>query len=491
MTGPVAEIADKLEARAAAFVKEKRLPGAAVSVVHGDELVWSAGVGFADFASGRRPDVSTLFRIASITKTFTGSAIMQLRDEGRLHLDDPVVAHVPELRDASSPFGAIETVTIRRLLSHESGLVSEPPGTDWSTRTYQGVIERNLERAAEIGTRVPPNTQQKYSNLGYQLLGEIVARVSGMPYVAHVRTAILEPLGMAGTYFEPLPDDALGRCATGYSARWLSDELEVAKPTPPIWAEGGLWSCVEDLARWISFQLREDGGPREGAQVLAGSSLKEMHTARYLGNEEWTEAWGISWYAVRKDDVVWVQHSGGLHGFITNVCFDPKNGVGAIALLNGIDDAPALAMDLGALARAAVLGAAPAIEPAAAMPDGYRSLLGLYLLADFGDQLRLEWRDGRLTFLNPSEPEWRPTLTPTDAPDVFTIDPGVRAGAGGLPADARRTRALGVPGGRDLGTAHGGVSDMDDRFRELGTSGRLGLILRRLRCAPTRHRHSL
>ena len=96
MVDPVIEVAPKLEARAASFVKEARLPGAAVGVVHGDDLVWSAGVGFADVAARRAPENTTLYRIASITKTFTGTAIMQLRDEGLLHLDDPAVAHLPE-----------------------------------------------------------------------------------------------------------------------------------------------------------------------------------------------------------------------------------------------------------------------------------------------------------------------------------------------------------------------------------------------------------
>ncbi len=427
MTSPVAKIADELEAKAAAFVKEHRLPGAAVGVVHGDDLVWSAGVGFADVASRRPPETSTLYRIASITKTFTGTAIMQLRDEGRLHLDDPIVAFVPELRDAASPFGPIETVTIRRMLSHESGLAGDPPGTDWSTPpVYQGLIAPNLERVGEIGTRIPPNAQQKYSNMAYQLLGEVVTRVTGVSYVDHVRSAILEPLGMTNTHFEPVPDEALPRRATGYNARWLSDELTLADLSVTIWAEGGLWSCVEDLARWISFQLREDGGPRDGAQVLAGSTLKEMHTARYLGNEEWTEAWGITWYAIRKDGVTWVQHSGGLHGFITNVCFDPKERVGAIVLLNGGMDAADLSMALGAIARTAVLGAAPVIEPPEPTPDAYRPLLGLYLSIDLGEAYRLEWRDAQLVFVDPGEPTWRPTLSPTDEPDVFTVDPGVR-----------------------------------------------------------------
>ena len=139
--------------------------------------------------------------------------------------------------------------------------------------------------------------------------------------------------------------------------------------TPPtVWAEGGMWSCVADLARWISFQLREDGGERSGAQVLAGSTLKEMHTPRYLGDAAWTEAWCISWYARRRGDVVWVQHSGGLHGFITNVCFHPEDRVGAIALINGVGNASELAMDLATIARDAVNAAPVAIEPPAPAP---------------------------------------------------------------------------------------------------------------------------
>ncbi len=426
MTSPVTAVADRLEAKAASFVKENRLPGAAVGVVHGDELVWSAGVGFADVASRRAPDSSTLYQIASITKTLTGAAIMQLRDEGRLHLDDPIVAHIPELRNAQSPFGPIETVTIRRMLSHESGLMSEPPGTDWAVPTYEGVVERSLARPEEIGTRVAPNTQWKYSNLAYQLLGEVVTRASGEPYVERLRAAILEPLRMASTAFEPLSEELLARRATGYSARWFTDELEVALVTPPVWAEGGLWSSVEDLSRWLSFQFRSDAGPRACPQILSGSTLKEMHTPRYLLDEAWTEAWCVAWYAIRREDVVWVQHSGGLHGFTTDLCFDPKERVGAIALLNGIGDPEALAMDLAGIARTAVREAAPVIAPPAAMPESYRSLLGIYIGPQSGELIRLEWRDAKLMFVSADDPVWRPTLTATDDPDVFTVDPGFR-----------------------------------------------------------------
>jgi len=438
-TSAVAGLADAFEAKVATFVKEHRLPGAAAGVVVGDELAWSGGYGFADVAARAAPDARTLYRIASITKTFTATAILQLRDEGKLHLDDPAVAHLPELRDAISPFGPVETVTIRRMLSHESGFMGDPPDADWTVNRYEGSALRNLARAVELGTRVPPNTQQKYSNMAFQLLGEIVERVSATPYIEYVREHILAASQMTSTSFDPLPDDLTGRCAVGYKARWMSDELDVADPwSEEVFAEGGLWSCVEDLSRWIRAQFREDGGERGGGQILAGSSLKEMHLPRYLGNEAWTEAWCIGWYAERKDDTVWVQHSGGLPGFTTNVCFhrgDEK--VGAIALLNGVGEAEELSMSLGALALGAVRSSVTPAEAPEQTPESYRELLGLY--GDAGDDailIRCEWRDAKLTFVDPEEPTWRPTIVPTDGQDRFVVEAGVRES--GEPVTFRR-----------------------------------------------------
>jgi hypothetical protein len=119
-------------------------------------------------------------------------------------------------------------------------------------------------------------------------------------------------------------------------------------------------------------------------------------------------------------------HSGGHYGFITGVCFDPAKKVGAIALVNGVGNAPELAMQLGTLARDAVQEAAPAIEVPAVVPKEWRALPGLYLGEHFGTVVRLEWRDGKLTFVDPADPTWTPTLAPTDEPDVFTVEPGYR-----------------------------------------------------------------
>ena len=434
MAGPVATGAQEFETKVASFVRENRLYGAAAGVVHGGELVWSGGVGFADAAGGRAAGPDVLYRIASITKTFTGTAVMQLRDGGLLDLDDPVVKWIPELSDSASP-AAIGAVTIRRLLSHESGLVSEPPGTDFlaAEPRYEGLASRNLERVAEIFAAVPPNTQTKYCNLGYQLLGEVVQRASGISYPQYVADRILTPLSMSSTGFEPMAHELAARRATGYAARAFSDELSVAPAMPPIWAEGGLWSTVEDLGRWLSFQLAAHPDAADdtseagaGADVLASATRREMHKPRYLSDEEWSEAFGITWYSVRKDGVTWVQHSGGLPGFTSNACFDRTSRVGAIVLLNGEADASALAMSLAAAGRALAQAAALELRLPAEMPADMAALLGYYAPPDMSFLVKVEWRDGKVTLIGVSEPDMKIPLDRAAEAGTFVAAPGYR-----------------------------------------------------------------
>jgi CubicO group peptidase (beta-lactamase class C family) len=425
MSGPVAGGAVEYEAKLASFVKDNRVAGAAASVQHGDELAWASGAGFADFASGRAAAPDTLYRIASITKTFTGTAIMRLRDAGKLDLDDPAVQWLPELADSGSP-DAIGRVTIRRLLSHESGLTSEPPGTDWATPSYEGIAARNLARAGEIFAAIGPNQQTKYSNLGYQLLGEIVRRASGVEYPGYVQQEILAPLSMTQTMFDPVPEVLADRCATGYIARRFSDELDIAPVMTNFWAEGGLWSTAEDLARWVSFHLGAHAEPPRVSSVLAAETLREMHKPRYLLDETWTEAYAISWYAIRKDEVTWIQHSGGLHGFETNVCFDRDQKVGAVVLVNGTANAAALAMELASIARRLAQASAPEIAAPQPTPAEYKPLLGLYATEATDEMCRVEWRDRKLVIVTPGEPDQVVPLRPAGDPDVFVAGPGFR-----------------------------------------------------------------
>jgi len=428
MTGPVTDGATQFSAQLASFVRENRLYGASAGVVHGDELVWSEGAGFADLAGRRPAGPEVLYRIASITKTFTGTAVMQLRDAGEIELDDPVVRWIPELAGSASP-ATIGGVTIRRLLSHESGLASEPPGTDFLAvePSYSGSAAATLERVAEISTAVPPNTQLKYCNLGYQLLGEIVRRVSGTPYPQYVAERILTPLGLSGTGFEPLPPDLAERCAVGYSGRAFSDELSIAPAMPPLWAEGGLWSTVQDVGRWLSFQLAahaDETGP-DADVVLSPATRREMHKPRYLSDEKWSSAWGISWYSVRKDEVIWVQHSGGLPGYTSNACFDRDSRVGAVVLVNGEADAASLAMSLAGRARELVEASGPQFRAPAPLPADLAPLLGIYAAADMSLLLRLEWRDGKLAALMAGTDEPMPVERGSE-PDSFVVAPGYR-----------------------------------------------------------------
>jgi hypothetical protein len=250
-----------------------------------------------------------------------------------------------------------------------------------------------------------------------------VARVHGRPYVEVIRERILGPLGMTSSGFHPLPPELEARRAVGYWPRWLSDVFAPAVGLSEFpAAEGGLQSCVEDVAKWLSAQFPMEDAPEGHRTVLSDATLREMQRPRYLEGDSWEEAWCIGWYAIRKKDTVWVQHSGGLPGFITNACFHPAERVGAIALLNGVAPAPDLAMEIGALALEAVKKAPMPAKLPPPMPAAYGELLGIYGEPSEAMLTRLEWRDGKLVMLDTAEPDWKLTLLPLDEPDRFTVD---------------------------------------------------------------------
>jgi hypothetical protein len=158
--------------------------------------------------------------------------------------------------------------------------------------------------------------------------------------------------------------------------------------------------------------------------VLSAETRREMHKARYLGNTGWSEAFGISWYSIRKDDVVWVQHSGGIHGFVSNACFDPTSRVGAVVLVNGSTDASALAMSLGSQARTLVEAVVADVEPVPTPPE-LAPLLGIYALPNLGYVLRIEWRDGKLMIVDTTDPITIELIRSAGG-DEFVVAPGFR-----------------------------------------------------------------
>jgi CubicO group peptidase (beta-lactamase class C family) len=453
MDDVILSVAPKLEARIGAFRRTHRLPGVVAGVATADGLRWWHASGFADIAAGRRGDQLTLHRVASITKTVTATAILQLRDEGRLRLDDPVVRHLPELERVANPHGPIEDVTIRRLLMHTSGLQGEVPWQDdeqfwmYTTEELPGVL--GLGAVA-----TPPEVDHKYSNFGFELLGLVVERVSGRDYVEYAQAEILDPLGMHDTTWAPDADQA-ARQAIGYDARAHDDTPRVARDVDPgkFLADGGLWSSAEDLGRWLGQQLRADPAAERGpGQVLAGRTLAEMHRPTWLADEKWTVAQGLGWYGTRRGETVFIGHSGSLWGFRSNASFSVRGRIGAVVLLNGMGDAAALSRDLLELLLPAVEEARDREEvaPFLPVPEAYRELLGVYRDPEDEDDTIIEWRDGKLVMTGDRPEAEVRDLLPTDDPLVFTMQGGRPGGeplAFGRNADGRidRCNAGGYP----------------------------------------------
>jgi len=186
-----------LEAWIESQMAYRQQPGLSIGIVHDQQLIWSKGYGYSDPEKKKQATPKTLYRIASISKLFTSTAIVQLRDAGKLLLDDPIIHYLTWFR-IRHPFPDLPTITIRHLLTHSSGLPREaafPYWTDFQFPTREQV-KRSL---TEQEIAFPPETQWKYSNLALALVGEIIAEVSGEPYAEYIHRHILEPLEMRST----------------------------------------------------------------------------------------------------------------------------------------------------------------------------------------------------------------------------------------------------------------------------------------------------
>src|SRR5687768_1985244 len=227
---------EELDRKFAASQAEERMPSVNAAVFRGDELLWQSALGLADVEAGVEATVQTQYRIGSITKTFTAVGILQLRDAGRLSLDDPLTTHLPE--SAHGP-------TIGRMLAHSSGLQREPPGEIWETMKAPS-REELLAGTAVAEQVLDPGTWWHYSNLAFALLGEVVARAHGGTWEEALHDRILRPLGLTRT----TPDES-DPAASGYFVEPYSDavRLEPELDLGGAGALGKLWSTTGDLAR--------------------------------------------------------------------------------------------------------------------------------------------------------------------------------------------------------------------------------------------------
>jgi CubicO group peptidase (beta-lactamase class C family) len=297
-----------------------RVPGLICGIVRDGQQVWGSAAGAADVAEpSRPPTTNTQYAIGSITKTFTATLIMALRDEGELDLDDPLSRFFPETKH--------DRLTLRRMLSHASGLQREPVGDVWDTLIHPdaaGLLAR-LEEAEQV---LAPNAHWHYSNLAYCLLGEIVTRIDGRPWADSLRARVLEPLDMRRTSVMPE-----GEAAVGYYSEPFTDQVTVQpvtdlKATAPA---GTLWSTIDDLTRWVGFLVdgRED--------ILRDGTLEEMAQVQIMADPlRWSMAWGLGFQLIRRGDRIFVGHTGGMPGFVTGLFVDRASKTGAIVLANSM-----------------------------------------------------------------------------------------------------------------------------------------------------------
>jgi CubicO group peptidase (beta-lactamase class C family) len=395
---------DRLHELVASKREAYHVPGIAAGVVLGDDLAWFAGDGWADLETRISPTERSLARVGSVTKTFTATAVLQLKDRGQLELDDPLERHLPEFGQARERGGRRDDVTIRRLLTHRSGLVTESPPTSWAAPWFPSMTEV-LDALPETGVVAPPDLAGKYSNLGFGLLGEVVTRLSGRPHADYVRAAMFDPLGLADATFEP---DAGARrlLMTGYSPGAHEDRPSAAPNARlnGLAAAGQLYASVRDLATWVSFQIRGTGRAAGGHEILRPGTLAESQRPLYVEPDLKTGQC-LAWRVTRVGEHVFHNHGGSVHGFNSSVGYHLPSGIGVIVLANLWPTT--VAADLALELLETIVGTPgarpkqPASLPPGPAPAAIRPFLGRYR-AEPGIDADLEWRDSTLHLLSPA-----------------------------------------------------------------------------------------
>jgi len=368
-----------------------RLPSVVAGVLQDGRLGWSSGRGrHVRVDAGERPNADTQYRIGSITKTFTAALVLQLRDEGRLDLNDPVGRHVPE--------GPYEDRTLRSLLSHTSGMQAEPFGPWWERAPgvgYQELVDANPASGAVL----PPGRQFHYSNLAFAVLGDLVARLRGCTWEKALHQRLLRPLGMHRTTYAEQPPAAQGLAVDALSGTLTPEPAYDSGAMAPA---GQLWSTVGDLTAW----MRTLADPP--ADLLSAESVREMATVQgTFTGEDLSSGYGLGLQMSGPGPRVLVGHGGSVPGFCAGMFVDRSTGVGAVALCNG-----GYGLDTTGVTRAmvdAVLEHEPALPkewlPTTSVPERLGELLGTwhwghlpFVMTTDGTELVLESTSGQKSF---------------------------------------------------------------------------------------------
>lgn len=320
-----------------------RAPAVAGAVVRDGEMVHFGAFG-ADPETGEAPTRDTQFRIGSITKTMTATLVMQLRDEGRLALDDPLHHHLP-----GTPFGS--AITLRQLLGHVSGLQREPDG-QWWERSDGPPIHAFLEGLTPEKIAYPPYRGYHYSNLAYGLLGAVLSRTTGLGWADLARKRLFEPLNMVRTsYTEVEP------FARGYVVHpWYGTLREEPRTDTGAMAPAGqLWSTAADLTRWAA--LLADPDPA----VLSPATLTEMCAPVVISDlESWTCGHGLGIELCRVGERVFAGHGGSMPGYLAHLLVHRPSRTGSVVFASAYTLAGTRMSDLNRRLLAFVLDSEPA-----------------------------------------------------------------------------------------------------------------------------------
>ncbi len=389
---------------------DARIPALSVALHRADRPLWTLQVGTS--GDPDRPlAAGTLFRIGSVTKTFTAILVMQCRDDGLLDLDDPLSGHVD--------VPAHGDLTIRRLLSHTAGLQREPYGDVWDTLNAPDA-ERMVADLIRVERVLPPARRYHYSNLGVALLGHLVGRLRGGTWEEVLAERVLGPLGLADIVSDPGE-----RAAVGYLVDAFSDHV---RPEPPadfgaVAPAGQLWATAADLATWAAF-LADPAIVDAKADVLQPSTVDEMRWPLTVTDETlWNSGFGLGLILVPQSDrVVHVGHDGAMPGFLAGA-YGRRGGAGTpkacgVAVLGSSGTATVTTELPHTLLNAAVENDPAEIEPwepAPAAPERYRSVLGRWWSEGF--EFVFTWRTGALQARRVADDATKP-------PSVFAAIPG-------------------------------------------------------------------
>jgi CubicO group peptidase (beta-lactamase class C family) len=333
-------------------VDADQVVGSSVALVRDGRIVAQYNAGFADRSAGKRIDDRSIFHWGSITKTLTAIAILQLRDRGKLELDDTVVRWVPELRQMHDPFGKIDSVTIRMLLSHSGGFQD-------STWPYdKGLTWEPFEPTtwAQLVAMMPyqellfePGTRFGYSNPAFIYLARIVEQLTGDPWESYVQKNVFAPLGLSRSYFRATPYYLAGDRSHNYyvtkddggATRVVDNGADF---DPGITIPNGGWNApISDVARYVAFLTHRWVAPATPSTydiVLARKTLEEMgqpvHAVGWPpGASDAVGHWvGLSMFVARRGEHTLYGHSGAQAGFRAFLYFNPKTSEAVIAAFN-------------------------------------------------------------------------------------------------------------------------------------------------------------